>query len=447
MTGGQRRTLRPQAACRTAALGSHLQRHRRLRSRSRRPTTPVAIVIARSARPRPGGRSGSTARAPVLLAPGRVSPSSSSRCLHRWPRSPSPDRHCCTTCCSGRPRRPCGTWPPIRNCLGAQLGVLMVLHTWGQNLHHHPHVHCVVTGAGLSCNAQGIVEATPRWLSCRPGFFLPKARPQSRVPGEVLWPCCGRLLPRKVGSAAGPMRPSFHAKLADAAVRQGVVGVRQFAPFGGPERVLKCLARYTHRVAISNHRLVSLAEGRVTFRYKDYADDQQQKTMTLTATEEFLRRFVQHACCQAQGFVKVRHYGLLANRYRAERLRASRQLLLVVTVAAILAGTTRSLSTEAIEPVRVRCCPEVRQPTAGYDHGAEGWCGPSHAEYVVRRRSRSEREVKQRRAAGWRSGCAPSETWRGNRGPREDWKGRTRPVVVLGEVLAEIRTSRVQFGV
>ncbi len=109
------------------------------------------------------------------------------------------------------------------------------------------------------------------------------------------------------------------------------------APFGGPERVLKYLARYTHRVAISNHRLVSLAEGRVTFRYKDYADDQQQKTMTLPA-EEFLRRFVQHVL--PPGVVKVRHYGLLANRYRAERLRASRQLLLVVTVAAILAGTT-----------------------------------------------------------------------------------------------------------
>jgi hypothetical protein len=123
--------------------------------------------------------------------------------------------------------------------------------------------------------------------------------------------------------------------------------------------VLKYLARYTHRVAISNHRLVSLADGRVTFRYKDYAEDHRHKTMSLPA-EEFLRRFVQHVL--PKGFVKVRHYGLLANRHRAERLQVSRQLLLVVTAAAILAGATPSVPAETIEPVRARCCPKCGSP-------------------------------------------------------------------------------------
>ncbi len=181
-------------------------------------------------------------------------------------------------------------------------------------------------------------------------LFPAGARPQSRVPGKYLALLRQAFAQGRLSGWADAA--AFTRWLTPLYAKEWLVYAK--APFGGPERVLKYLARYTHRVAISNHRLVSLAEGRVTFRYKDYADDQQQKTMTLPA-EEFLRRFVQHVL--PQGFVKVRHYGLLANRYRAERLRASRQLLLVVTVAAILAGTT-SPSTEAIEPVRVRCCPK-----------------------------------------------------------------------------------------
>ncbi len=149
------------------------------------------------------------------------------------------------------------------------------------------------------------------------------------------------------------MRPLSRGWLTPLYAKEWLVYAK--APFGGPERVLKYLARYTHRVAISNHRLVSLAEGRVTFRYKDYADDQQQKTMTLPA-EEFLRRFVQHVL--PQGFVKVRHYGLLANRYR--RGTPARES----AVAARGDGRgnpgryDEAPSTEAIEPVRVRCCPQ-----------------------------------------------------------------------------------------
>jgi len=122
-------------------------------------------------------------------------------------------------------------------------------------------------------------------------------------------------------------------------------------PFGGPAQVLKYLARYTHRVAIGNSRLVSLENGRVSFHYKDYADEHKQKTMTLDACE-FLRRFVQHVL--PRGFVKMRHYGLLANRFREQRLAISRRLLLVE----VIAEAVRQSSEEPVElePPRERCC-------------------------------------------------------------------------------------------
>jgi hypothetical protein len=197
--------------------------------------------------------------------------------------------------------------------LGAQVGVLMVLHTWGQNLHHHPHVHCVVTGGGLSCNSRGEVEVSPRWLSCRPGFFLP-VRVMSRVfRGKFL---AGLRALGVQGKVALPKLGPLYAK-------DWVVYAK--APFGGPEQVLKYLARYTHRVAISNHRLIKLEAGRVTFRYRDYADSRKEKLLTLSA-EEFLHRFVMHVL--PKGFMKIRHYGLLASRQREARLRQARQLLL-----------------------------------------------------------------------------------------------------------------------
>jgi hypothetical protein len=227
--------------------------------------------------------------------------------------------------------------------LGAQLGVMMVLHTWGQNLHHHPHVHCVVTGGGLSCNARGVVDAEPVWRSCRPGFFLP-VRVLSRVfRGKYLELvraafAQGRLhLPARLHALAEPRR--FAAWLRPLYAKDWVVHSKP--PFGGPEQVLKYLARYTHRVAISNSRLLKLEEGRVTFRYKDYADEQRHKTMTLEALE-FLRRFVQHVL--PKGFMKIRHYGLLASRHRAEKLRRSRQLLLLVNLASALACAELTLS-------------------------------------------------------------------------------------------------------
>ena len=241
--------------------------------------------------------------------------------------------------------------------LGAQLGILMVLHTWGQNLHHHPHVHCVVTGGGLSCNARGVVDAAPTWRACRPGFFLP-VRVLSRVfRGKYLELVRaafeqGRLhLPARRQGLAEPRR--FAAWLRPLYAKDWVVHSKP--PFGGPAQVLKYLARYTHRVAISNSRLLKLEGEQVTFRYKDYADAHQHKTMTLDALE-FLRRFVQHVL--PKGFMKIRHYGLLASRHRAEKLRCSRQLLLLVNLATALACAELTLpgKAERIEPAAPPYC-------------------------------------------------------------------------------------------
>ncbi len=237
--------------------------------------------------------------------------------------------------------------------LGAQIGVLMVLHTWGQKLHHHPHVHCVVTGGGLSCNGRGEVDATPRWVSCRPGFFLP-VRVLSRVyrgkflAGLRTLHALGKL---KLASLLEEAT-SFTAWLSPLYAKDWVVYAKP--PFGGPEQVLKYLARYTHRVALSNHRLVRLEAGRVTFRYRDYADARKEKLLTLSA-EEFLRRFVQHVL--PKGFMKIRHYGLLSSRHREARLRQARRLLLPRLA---LTGSS-SEGIKPAEPVRCPACGSVRR--------------------------------------------------------------------------------------
>jgi hypothetical protein len=239
--------------------------------------------------------------------------------------------------------------------LGAAIGMLLVLHTWGQNLHHHPHVHGIVTGGGLSCNGQGLVDASPRWVASRPGFFLP-VRVLSRVfrgkflkllraafdRGQLVFP--GQLALLTEATA-------FVKWLAPLYAKDWVVYVKP--PFGGPEQVLKYLARYTHRVAISNQRLLNVDNGQVTFRYKDYAADQRQRTLTLTA-EEFLRRFVQHVL--PKSFVKVRHYGLLANRQRRHRLDQCRRLLFVATAAALLPSSGSSGLTEPAHGPRCPHC-------------------------------------------------------------------------------------------
>ncbi len=203
--------------------------------------------------------------------------------------------------------------------LGAEIGFLAVLHTWGQNLQHHPHVHCVVPGGGIAPDAS-------RWVSCRPGFFLP-VRVLSRVfRGKFLSSLRtafdrGRLaFHGKTGPLADP--GEFRRRLADSAKAEWVVYAKP--PFGGPEQVLKYLARYTHRVAISNSRLTALEGDEVEFLWKDYAHGGKQKTMKLKAIE-FIRRFLLHVL--PAGFVRIRHYGFLANRVCREKLALCRELL------------------------------------------------------------------------------------------------------------------------
>ena len=197
--------------------------------------------------------------------------------------------------------------------LGAQIGFLAILHTWGQNLSLHPHLHCVIPGGGLSPDGT-------RWIGCRPGFFLP-VRILSRVfRGKFI-----SLLRRAWGKGrlrGIPDQAAFEA-LADSAVRHDWV-VYAKPPFGGPAQVLKYLSRYTHRIAISNRRLVSMDDHSVTFRWKNYARGNQAGMMTLPA-EEFLRRFLMHVV--PRGFMRIRHFGLLANRHRSRYLEQCRILL------------------------------------------------------------------------------------------------------------------------
>ncbi len=205
--------------------------------------------------------------------------------------------------------------------LGARIGLTAVLHTWGSALTHHPHVHCIVPGGGLSLDGQ-------RWVSCRTGFFLPV---------RVLSRLFRRLVLEQLAAAhqvGGLHFFADHAPLADgeafaawlAPLRkiEWVVYAKQ--PFAGPEAVLAYLSRYTHRVAIANSRLIAFDDNLVTFRWKDYraTGDARHKLMTL-ASDEFIRRFLIHVL--PSGFHRIRHYGLFANGQRTDNLARLRQLL------------------------------------------------------------------------------------------------------------------------
>ncbi len=210
--------------------------------------------------------------------------------------------------------------------LGAQVGLLLVLHTWGQNLHHHPHVHGLASGGGLSCDVSGQIEPTPCWRSCRPGFFLP-VRVLSRLfRGKYLVLLQEAVQAGQVQLPAAldrQQRPECWAGwLAERYRQEWVVYAKE--PFGGPEVVLKYLARYVQGVALSNRRLESLEEGVVTFQAKDYRQGGKPQRIRLPA-EEFLRRWLQHVL--PRGFVRVRSYGLLGNRQRQWKVALSRPLL------------------------------------------------------------------------------------------------------------------------
>ena len=203
--------------------------------------------------------------------------------------------------------------------LGADIGFIAVLHTWGQTLMHHPHLHCVVPGGGMSPDGQ-------RWINCRPGFFLPV-----RVLSALFRRLCLTRLRQAFDdkalhffNALAPLQDSqaFAKYLAPVANADWVVYAKK--PLGGPEHVLEYLGRYTHRVAISNNRLLDFADGQVTFQWKDYRHESQPKVMRLDAPE-FVRRFLLHVL--PTGFQRIRHYGLLANCHREDKLAQCRQLL------------------------------------------------------------------------------------------------------------------------
>jgi hypothetical protein len=203
--------------------------------------------------------------------------------------------------------------------LGAEIGVIAILHTWGQNLLLHPHIHCVIPAGGLSLDKR-------RWVRPRYAFFLP-VKVLSRVFRGKFLAGLKQLYRRKKLQCAGPTAAladhKQFAKLLRRLHRHDWVVYAKPA-FGGPMQVLRYLGRYTHRVAISNHRLLAFDQERVTFRRKDYAHGGKQGQMTLAATE-FLRRFFLHVL--PKGFVRIRHFGFLANRWRASRLALGRQLL------------------------------------------------------------------------------------------------------------------------
>ena len=210
--------------------------------------------------------------------------------------------------------------------LGAKIGITAVLHTWGSSLVHHPHIHCIVTGGGLAPR-KGLNQ--DRWMKCQPNFFLPvkvlgarfrnrflKALGAAHENGELKFFGEQKILEE---------RSCFEEHLRPLRKVNWIVYAKR--PFAGPEAVLTYLSRYTHRIAISNRRLTAFDERSVTFRYKDYRDSKTRwKSMTL-ATDEFIRRFLQHVL--PKGFHRIRHYGLFANASRNDNLACARALLKV----------------------------------------------------------------------------------------------------------------------
>ena len=235
--------------------------------------------------------------------------------------------------------------------LGADIGVISVLHTWGQQLDHHPHIHCIVPGGGLS-------PAGDRWIASRRKFL---------VSVKVLSALFRRLFLAGLAKlhAAGELQvfgdhvaladpAAFKTYLARAANKKWVVFAKR--PFAGPKQVLAYLARYTHRVAISNRRLIEIGDDHVSFRWKDYREDGSARSKVMRMTPgEFMRRFLLHVL--PDGFHRIRHYGLFANGHRAEKLALCRELLCVKNeTQSNGSNEPDGGATEAAEPPPCPCC-------------------------------------------------------------------------------------------
>jgi len=260
--------------------------------------------------------------------------------------------------------------------LGARIGITAVLHTWGSAMTHHPHLHMIVPGGGLSLDGK-------KWLACRPGFFLPV---------RVLSRLFRRLSLKMLADAHAAGRLAFfgdHAALANAAafaalltpLRKAEWVVYAKKPFGGPQAVLAYFARYTHRVAIANSRLISADKTGVTFKWKDYRIEGpgRYKTMTLP-THEFIRRFLIHVL--PKGLHRIRHYGLFANgKHRAANIAHARQLLAVPQSAA---QHNIDPAAESDQPRALATpCPHCGGRLIVIETFARG-CQPKHAPATIR---------------------------------------------------------------
>jgi hypothetical protein len=262
--------------------------------------------------------------------------------------------------------------------LGARVGITSVLHTWGSAMTHHPHVHMIVPGGGLSADGE-------RWIACRPNFLLPVrvlSRLFRRLVIEMLM----------AAHAAGKLVFfSTHACLAEAGsfaeflapLRRCEWVVYSKRPFGGPEAVLAYLSRYTHRIAISNRRLVVADANTVTFKYKDYRIEGEGrfKTMML-ATGEFIRRFLSHVL--PKGFHRIRHYGLLANGNRAESIAKASQLLVVPAPEKEAEPENNSTDEPSIHARPCPCCGGRMLIIETFERGAEPKYRPAPKPPLIR---------------------------------------------------------------
>jgi Putative transposase/Transposase zinc-binding domain len=233
--------------------------------------------------------------------------------------------------------------------LGAEIGITAVLHTWGQTLTEHIHVHCVVTGGGLSLDGT-------QWQACQRRFLFAVKALGAVFRGKYLAGleqlCSQQRLTFAGESAPLAEEDAWHSLRQHLYAQPWVVYAKP--PWGSPEQVLKYLSRYTHRVAIANSRLVFVGTGIVRFRYTDYAAAGTSKVMELTAAE-FLRRFLLHVV--PTGFVCIRHYGLLANRTRQEKLTRARQLLAIVAATPLLSPVSVSATDTDSPPTAATRCP------------------------------------------------------------------------------------------
>jgi hypothetical protein len=236
--------------------------------------------------------------------------------------------------------------------LGADIGFTTILHTWGQNLMNHPHVHCVVPSGGLSLDGT-------RWIGSKKDFFIPVKVLSKKFRGKFLYYLkkeyyCGHQL-KFIGEIENlRFKDVFQCFVDELYKKEWVVYCKP--PFGSAEHVLEYLGRYTHKVAISNNRIIAIENGFIVFKWRDYSDNNKEKYMTVTS-EEFIRRFLMHVL--PQKFVKIRHYGILSNRGRGNKLKRCRTLLgiLVMNETQLLAKSIVAELMLRITGIDINVCP------------------------------------------------------------------------------------------